>query len=58
MNYEIKDNKLILFVNNDNYIEYLNSDVSVLGIKINIKVKYHDYNTSGSLSLPREVYGL
>lgn len=47
-----------VFVNNDNYIEYLKANISVLGIKINIDVKYSNFNTAPSISLPGEVYEL
>ena len=47
-----------VFVNSNNNIEYLKSNISVLGIKINLDIKYSNYNTSSSLSLPGEVYEL
>ena len=47
-----------VFVNNNNNIEYINSDFSVLGIKITINVKFHDFNNTSSITLPGEVNGL
>ncbi len=47
-----------VFVNNNNNIEYINSDFSVLGIKITINVKFHDFNNTSSITLPGEINGL
>lgn len=44
-----------IFVNNDNYVESIESNFKFLGIGFNIDIKYTDFNNTPSISLPGEV---
>ena len=41
-----------IFVNSSNYIETLNFDMEMMGMKETVKVIFKDYNSAGSISLP------
>lgn len=46
------DINIEIFVNSKNYIETLNFDMEIMGMKETVKVKFKDYNSAGSVKLP------
>lgn len=50
-----KDVDITVIVNNQNYIESMNMSFEVLSIKMNVELKYYNYNNTGSIVIPDEV---
>lgn len=50
-----EDIKIVVFVNKLGYIEQMTFDITIMGIQESVEIKYHDYNNSGSLEIPKEV---
>jgi hypothetical protein len=62
MNPEIDTSKIIsndinisVFVNSSNYIEKMQFTIEILGVKEEVEITYHSFNTSGDIIIPAEV---
>ena len=44
-----------IFVNNNNYVENIDSTFKVLGVGFDININYKDFNKTPSLKLPEEI---
>lgn len=50
-----EDIKITVFVNELGYIEQMTFDITIMGMQESVEIKYHDYNNSGSLEIPKDV---
>lgn len=50
-----EDIKIAVLVNKSGYIEQMSFDIKIMGVQESVDIRYHDYNTSGSLDIPKEV---
>lgn len=46
------DINIIIFVNSNNYIENLQFDMEIMGMKTDVEVRFKNFNNAGSISLP------
>lgn len=49
------DINIEVFINSSNYIEMMNYSMEIMGIEELVKIKFKDFNNSGSIIIPEEV---